>query len=174
MHFFYLRKAFDVVDHDLLLEKLTAYKFSTTSRNWIRSYLTNREQCIVNQNIRSSLQDVKSGVPQGSVLGPVLFLLFVNDLPLFIKEVYLDLYADDATVHASWNKQNVVELKLQSGTGDFKNWCLSNYMFIHIGKTSLMTADSRQTVGNISMNFFIDGEIIKELENQKLLGGNYR
>ena len=98
---FDLRKAFDVVDHDLPLEKLAAYKFSTTSQNWIRSYLTNRKQCIVNQNIRASLQTVKSGVPQGSVLCPVLFLLFVNDLPLFIKEVYLDLYADDATVHAS-------------------------------------------------------------------------
>ena len=168
--FFDLRKAkIDVVDHDLLREKLAAYKFSTTSQNWIRSYLTNRKQCIVNQNIRSSLQTVKSGVPQGSVLGPVLFLLFVNDLPLFIKEVYLDLYADDATVHASGKKQNVIELKLQTGTDDFKNWCLSNHMLIHIGKTSLMTAGSRQTVGNISMEIFIDGEIIKEVENQKLL-----
>ena len=165
-YFFYLRKAFDVVDHDLLLEKLASYKFSTTSQNWIQSYLTNRKQCIVNQNIRSSLQIVKSGVPQGSVLGRVLFLLFVNGLPLFIKEVYLDLYADDATVHASGKKQNVVELKLQTGTDDLKNWCLS----IHIGKTSLMTAGSRQAVGNISMEIFIDGEIIKEVENQKLLG----
>ena len=53
--FFDLRKAFDVVDHDLLLEKLAAYTFSTTSQNWIRSYHTNRKQCVVNQNIRSSL-----------------------------------------------------------------------------------------------------------------------
>ena len=168
--FFKLRKAFDVVDHDLLLEKLAACKFSTTSQNWIQSYLTNRKQCIVNQNIRSSLQIAKSGVPQGSVLGPVLFLLFVNDLPLFIKEVYLDLYADDATVHASGKKQNVIELKLQTGTDDFKNWCLSNHMFIHIGKTSLMKAGSRQTVGNISMEIFIDRGNYKEVENQKLLG----
>ena len=166
--FFDLRKAFDVADHDLLLEKLAAYKFSTTLQNWIRSYLTNRKQCIVNLNIRSSLQISKSGVQQGSVLGPVLFLLLVNDYPLFIKEVYLDLYADDATVHASGKKQN--ELKLQTGIDDFKNCCVSNHLFIHIGKTSLMTAGSLQTVGNISMEIAIDGEIIKEVENQKLLG----
>ena len=110
--FFDLRKAFDVVDHDLLLEKLAAYKFSTTSQNWIQSYLTNRKQCIVNQNIRSSLQIVKSGVPHGSVLGPVLFVLFVDDLPMFIKEVYLDVYADDDTVHASGKKQNVIVMSL--------------------------------------------------------------
>ena len=51
-----------------------------------------------------------------------------------------------------------------------KNWCLSNHMFIHIGKTSLMTAGSRRTVGNISMEIFINGEIVKEVENQKLFG----
>ena len=74
--FFDLRKAFDVVDHKLLLQNLAAYKFNTTSQSWIRSYLTNRKQCIIEQNAKSSLQTVKSGVPQGSVLGPVLFLLF--------------------------------------------------------------------------------------------------
>ena len=68
--------------------------------------------------------------------------------------MYLDLYADDATVHASGKKQNAIELKLQTGTDDFENWCLSNHMFIHIGKTSLMTAGSRQTVGNISIEIF--------------------
>ena len=62
-------KLFYVVDHDLLLEKLAAYKFSTTSQNWTRSYLTNIKQCTVNQNVRSSFQIVKSGVPQGSVFG---------------------------------------------------------------------------------------------------------
>ena len=108
--FFDLRKAFDVVDHDLLLEQLAAYKFSTTLQNWIRSYLTNRNQCIVKQN-RSSLKTIKSGVPQGSVHYPALLLLFVNDLPLFIKEVYLDLYADDASVHASGLSKMSLSLK---------------------------------------------------------------
>ena len=169
--FFDLRKAFDVVDHKLLLQKLAAYKFNTTSQSWIRSYLTNRKQCIIGQNAKSSLQTVKSRVPQGSVLAPVLFFLFVNDLPLFIKETYLDMYADDATLHAADKQQETVESKLQIGTDDFKNWCLSNNMSIHIGKTSVMTVGSRQNVANLDvMEICIDNEIIKEVENQKLLG----
>ena len=159
--FFDLRNAFDVVDHKLLLQKLEAYKFKTQS--WIRSYLTNRKQCIIEQNAKSSLQTVTSGVPLGSVLGPVLFLLSVNGLPLFIKETYLDMYADDATLHAADKQQETVESKLQIGTDDFKNWCLSNSMFIHIGKTSVMTVGSRQNVANLDvMEICIDSKLLKK------------
>ena len=91
----------------------------------------------------------------------------MNDLPLFIKETYLD----DATLHAADKQQETVESKLQIGTDDFKNRCLSNNMFIHIGKTSVMTVGSRQKVANLDvMEICIDNEIIKEVENQKLLG----
>ena len=76
--FFDLRKAFDVVDHQLL-EKVNSYHFSINSVNWIRTYLTDRQQCITEKTTRSSFQRVQSGVPQDSFLGPVLFLLFVNE-----------------------------------------------------------------------------------------------
>ena len=84
--FFDLRKAFNVVDHQLLIEKVNSYHFSNNSVNWIRCYLTDRQQCITDKTTRSSFQRVQSRVPQGSVLDPVLFLLFVNAVPLFINE----------------------------------------------------------------------------------------
>ena len=65
--FFDLRKAFDVVDHEVRLKKLSVYKFSNTSLNWIKLYLTNRKQCVIDHKLRSPMQNVQSGVPQGSV-----------------------------------------------------------------------------------------------------------
>ena len=92
--------------------------------------LTNRRQCVID-----NMKDVIAGVPQGCVLGPGLFLLFVNYLPLFINETYLEMYADDATVHYASKNKNTVQLKLQTG---FQSWCLSNNLFIHIQKTSII------------------------------------
>ena len=117
--FFDLRKAFDVVDHELLLKKLAAYQFSLNSLSWIKSFLTDRKQCISDHKLKSTFQNVKAGVPQGSILGPVLFLLFVNDLPLFINETYLELYADDTTVHYASKNKIIFRRKLQMGANSF-------------------------------------------------------
>ena len=141
--FFDLRKAFDVVNHDILLKKLIYYKFDAHSLNWIKSYLSNRGQHIVHRNIKSTSQTVKSGFPPGSVLGPVLFLLFINDLPLYTNGINVDIYADDTVEHASDKRQDIVETKLMNGATGFNDWCIENDMFINLKKTFYMLLGTR-------------------------------
>ena len=135
--------------------------------DWMKSCLTNRRQCIVDKTATSSFQQVKYGVPQGSVLGPVLFLIFINDMPLYINEAYAEIYADDTTVHTSHKDQTVVQVKLQNSSTDFKSWCILHKMFLNLTKTSSMSIGSRQNLSNRAGLFItIDDEDISNVDNK--------
>ena len=103
-----LRKAFDSVSHEILLKKLYHYGFRGKMFNLLSSYLSGRQICTKINDKLSSLRPVKYGVPQGSVLGPLLFLLYVNDLPN-VSKFETTLFADDTTLHLAHHDFNILQ-----------------------------------------------------------------
>ena len=108
-----LRRAFDMVDHSILLDKLKTCGCSRHSIKWFESYLRNRQQ-FVKKLVRkkSSTKELNVGVPQGSILAPLLFSLFINDLPSNVPSVSIHMYADDTTVSVSGKSKEEIEAKL--------------------------------------------------------------
>ena len=105
------RKAFDLVDHSILLDKLSHYKFRDSTFKRFASYIQNRYQVMDSGKELTRPANIKSGVPQGSILGPSLFFIFINDLYLYIEHCDSDYYADDATVHTKSKTNSDLETK---------------------------------------------------------------
>ena len=115
--FIFICKAFDMVDYDILLKKLKLYNFSQDSMSWFTSYLSNRQQCVEIYHKVSQPLQIKYGVPQGSILEPLLFILFIDDLPLEDGLDLVSLFADDATKSMASKDVKNVEKSLQESSG---------------------------------------------------------
>ena len=164
------KKAFDLADHKVLLHKLKLYHFSSNALKVFESYLTNRTQAIRTAVACSNYLPITSGVPQGSILGPLLFLLYVNDLPLEINSD-TDMYADDTTFHCKGKDINEIQLILQSDINKTQRWCMKNNMAINPTKTTCMIIGSKQKLSCIEdLNLYVNNNRITNVESQKLLG----
>ena len=108
------------------------------------SYMINRTQQVQIENALSDKCPVKYGVPQGSVLGPLLFILYINDLPLSISNCITDMYADDSTIHISGENISDIQTKVQEDLNRIEFWCKDNNMFINCNKTKCMIVGTKQ------------------------------
>ena len=134
-----LSKAFDLVNHDILLAKLDKYHTGTNAMTWFRSYLTSRAQVVSVSGVLSSPLNLDVGVPQGSILGPRLFSIYKNDLPLLFKDTEVAIYANDTNIW--WNGTNCTDI--QNTPNDKANsWFKLNRMIPNIKKTKHLLVDS--------------------------------
>ena len=157
-------KAFDKVSHQLLLVKLKAYGVSETLTRWISSYLSERRQRVVLADAVSDWMDVTSGVPQGSVLGPCLFIIFINDLPSIVHS-NAKLYADDCKLLGvvSSNEQARV---LQDDLDRISSWASSNNSFFNESKCVVM----HQEPDNPNFNYNLNGHLLETSAKERDLG----
>ncbi len=163
--------AFDLIDHNLLLLKLKCYNFSDNAINWIKSYLTGRTSTVYINGAFSNPIEMTCGVPQGSCLGPLLFSLFVNDLPTVLTTADITLYADDSTPFQSGHNARLVSDNLQHDLSNVEVWVSKNRLVLNADKTNSILVGSWQKVKSApSLNLSIKDKIIEQLPCVKLLG----
>ena len=132
------KKAFDTIDHYILETKLSAAGISGDFQKWLTSYLTNRQQYVDLAGAKSSVRKVEVGVPQGSLLGPRLFTIYVNDLPEATTSGNIQMYADDTTIYYIGKEVEEIVDKLNRILKDLYDWCNRNKLTVHSGKTEAM------------------------------------
>ena len=153
-----LSKAFDSINHHLLLQKLAKLGLGQTSLNWCQSYLTDRRQQTKFSNFVSDIKLVTSGVPQGSILGPILFICFVNDLPRVFENCKIMSYADDTQILVSAKTAKEVKLRIEKLIEKAQQWYNKNSLLNNATKTEVMTVSKRKSKESFEINITEDGK----------------
>ena len=161
-----LSKAFDCLTHELLIAKLSAYGFSRSALKLIHSYLSERQQRVKVNGSFSTSRQTSLGVPQGSVLGPLLFNIYIKDFFYLVKDTEICNYADDTTIFACGSDLGLVLESLEGDAALLSLWFENNYMKMSEDKSHLLVFGNKDN--DVTVN--ISGSLIKESDEEKLLG----
>ena len=165
-----LQKAFDTVDHEILLSKLSHYGVRGISNNWFRSYLTNRQQFVTILGQDSSPRIMKFGVPQGSVLGPLLFLLYINDLYMSIKYSTSRHFADDTCLLIKNKSLKRIKKLLNRDLKSLNEWLKANKISLNASKTEILIFRNHNKPLNYDLKIKLDGKRLYPSKYVKYLG----
>ena len=169
--FFDLSKAFDTVNHKILLDKLQTYGIRGIALEWFRSFLSSRKQCVrINKCFSNYKYSTGIGLPQGSVLSPIIFLLYINDLPYVSSKLATTLFADDTTFSFSSASYSELVNTVTFELNKISNWFRANRLSVNISKTSasLFSNRYRDVDPNLSISF--DGSNVEFVDVSNFLG----
>uniref|UniRef100_A0A8K9X353 Reverse transcriptase domain-containing protein n=1 Tax=Oncorhynchus mykiss TaxID=8022 RepID=A0A8K9X353_ONCMY len=160
--------AFDLVDHEIILTKLMHYGFKEVALNWVQSYLTDRKQSTYINGSFSSPNVLNCGIPQGSCLGPLLYLIYTNNLPYALVETQSTIFADDTTIYAA---RQSVQQALQGDLENIRKWICQNKLVLNTKKTKVvLVCSTRKRPKRHGIQLNMGGVQIEEVAETKLLG----
>ena len=165
-----LKKAFDTVNHKILLKKLLHFGVRGIAYKWFSSYLSNRKQFVSIETSKSCEETVKCGVPQGSVLGPLLFIIYINDLKNVIKYSTLHQYADDTNLMIADKSIKKINKYINHDLKLLTEWLIANKISLNTDKTEIIVFKNKNKKISKKLNFRISGQKIKPTNALKYLG----
>ena len=166
-----LKKAFDTVNHDILIKKLKNYGIGNNELLWFESYLNNRSQVVNVNSTLSDFQPVNIGIPQGSILGPLLFIIFVNCLPDVVDKCKTVMYADDTSIMCKANNVHELQSQLNACLSKVAAWFKVNKLTLNIDKTKFMICGTKRTLEKFhDVKLTFNGSVIERVDEFKYLG----
>ena len=165
-----LSKAFDTVDHQILLNKLYHYGIRGIAFNWFSSYLSDRQQYVQYNGVNSSRRCIKCGVPQGSILSPLLFLVYINNMCNVSKILDLILFADDTNVFFSHKNVDVIQKILNDELPKLSDRCNANKLSVNLKKSKFMIFRPRQKRQTLDINLEINHCAIEQVKETVFWG----